>query len=224
MNNMEAGVDEAGRGPVIGPMVVACVVLDSRSTNFLRRIVRDSKLMAPIDRRRAYSLILRVAREVKIRVVEPWEIDEAVEGRGIRNLNYLEALIAASLINSLELRIEKVYLDSPDPVPERYAEIVKRYLSEDLRGRVEVVAANNAEHLYVHVAAASIVAKVRRDELVAELRRVYGDFGSGYPSDPKTRAFLVRLLKEGGRLPPIVRRSWQTLRKLREEVAGATRE
>ncbi|RLE99820.1 MAG: ribonuclease HII [Thermoprotei archaeon] len=210
---MEAGIDEAGRGPVIGPMVVACVVLKPEVARALQRLVKDSKLLSPQARRRIYRAICAVAEEVRIRVVEPREIDAAVEGRGDRNLNYLEARVAAELINSLRTEVDTVYVDSPDPLPERFAGLIKLHLRGELQG-LKLVAANHADRLYPHVAAASIVAKVERDRVVEELRRLYGDFGSGYPSDPKTRRFLHELLREGRPLPPIVRRSWATLKKL----------
>jgi len=150
---------------------------------------------------------------VRIRVVEPWEIDEAVGGRGDKNLNYLEARIAAELINHLHTRVNAVYVDSPDPVPERYVKLIKQHLRRELQG-LKLLAANHADRLYPSVAAASIVAKVERDRIIEELKRIYGDFGSGYPSDPKTRLFLLRFIREGRPLPPIVRRSWATLRRL----------
>jgi ribonuclease HII len=207
----EAGVDEAGRGPAIGPLVVACVVLDSAGLAFLRGYVKDSKLLTPRARSRIYRLIEAAAEEIKLKVLEPREVDWAVENLP-RGLNELEAAATAELIDSLENPVEVVYVDSPDPLPGRYAEMIKSRLR---RAGVEVVAANRAETLYPHVAAASIVAKVVRDGIVEGLKREYGDFGSGYPSDPKTRSFIERFLREGAELPPIVRRSWKTLDRLK---------
>ncbi|MEM3936589.1 MAG: ribonuclease HII [Thermofilaceae archaeon] len=206
---IEAGVDEAGRGPVIGPLVVACVVLDEKGVSALRGIVRDSKKLIPHKRLKLSKLIRNVALEVKTRVVEPWEIDWAVENLE-RGLNELEAIVTAELVNELVSPVFRVYLDSPDPLPKRYAELVGRHLKR----KVEVVASNKAEDTYVHVAAASVIAKVERERLINDLKAVYGDFGSGYPSDPKTRGFLLRYLRERRELPPIVRRSWKTLLKL----------
>jgi len=214
-NVLEAGIDEAGRGPVIGPLVVACVVLDERGVKVLRGTVRDSKKLSPRARERLYGLILRVAAEVRVRVVEPREVDRATEELE-RGLNELEAMVAAELINSLSSAVRRVYVDSPDPLPERYADLVRRFLARD----VEVLASNRAEDLYPHVAAASIVAKVERDRRVEQLRRLYGDFGSGYPSDPRTRSYLLSLVESGKPLPPIVRRSWRTVRELLRHANG----
>ncbi len=205
---VQAGVDEAGRGPVIGPMVIACVVLSSNSAKLLRGVARDSKKLSPRNRKKIYQLILEVADEVKFRVVEPPEIDAAVAAKG---LNRLEARVTAELLDQLTSNIELVFVDSPDPQPDRYAALIKSLLA---RRDVDVVAANNAELLYPHVAAASIIAKVERDKLIAKLRDVYGDFGSGYPSDPKTIEFLRKLAESRVEYPPIVRKSWRTLLKV----------
>ena len=207
-------MDEAGRGPVIGPLVVACVVLDEEGLAALRGLVRDSKSLTAGARLRLYSLIQRVAVEVGIRRVDPEEVDEAVAHLE-RGLNELEAMVTAQLVGGLRVAVSRVYVDSPDPRPGRYAEIVRRHLPASRRD-VEVVAANRAESIFPHVAAASVVAKVERDRAVEELKRVYGDFGSGYPSDPKTRRFLAEALRRG-EIPPIVRRSWRTLRGLMEQ-------
>lgn len=205
---VQAGVDEAGRGPVIGPMVIACVVLSSNSAKLLRGVAKDSKKLSPRAREKVYLKILEVSNEVKIRVIEPSEIDAAVVVRG---LNRLEARVTAELLGQLTSNINLAFVDSPDPQPDRYAALVKSFLPCH---EINVVAANHAELLYPHVAAASIVAKVERDNLVAKLRDVYGDFGSGYPSDPKTIAFLRKFTESGVNYPPIVRRSWRTLLKV----------
>ncbi|MEM1509489.1 MAG: ribonuclease HII [Thermofilaceae archaeon] len=209
---VQAGVDEAGRGPVIGPMVIACVVLNSNSVKLLKRVAKDSKKLSPRSREKVYRTILEVANEVKIRVVEPLEIDAAV---AVRGLNRLEARVTAELLGQLTSNIDLVFVDSPDPQPDRYAALVKGFLT---RHEINIIAANHAELLYPHVAAASIVAKVERDNLVTKLKDTYGDFGSGYPSDPKTIAFLRKFMESGVKYPPIVRRSWRTLLKMNKII------
>ena len=205
---LEAGIDEAGRGPVIGPMVVACVVARRARLKALKDRLRDSKRLTPRRREKLYGLIAKVAEEVKVKVVDPPEIDTAVtEGK----LNFLEARVAAELVDTLSLPVEIVYIDSPDTLPQRYAALVGSLTK--LKG-VKLVAAHHAESLYPHVAAASIVAKVTRDRIIRKLHKLYGDFGSGYPSDPKTRRYLISLLNKGEELPPIVRKSWRTIAKL----------
>lgn len=206
---IEAGIDEAGRGSAIGPLVVACVVLEEEGLKVLRGLVKDSKKLSPSMRSRLYPLVLRAAVEVRVEIVGAEEVDWAVENLE-RGLNELEAMVAAELVDKLLSPVSRVYIDSPDPVPGRYAELVKGYLNRS----VEVVASNKAEDSYLHVAAASIIAKVERDERIESLKREYGDFGSGYPSDPKTRRFLSECLRGERKMPPVVRRSWGTLLKL----------
>jgi len=207
-----AGIDEAGRGPVIGPMVMACVVVDERSLAFLERLgVRDSKALSPAARSRLSRSIARIAVEVRLRVVSPEEIDSAVWGVTARNLNDLEARVVAELIDGLKSEVSVVYLDSPDPNPARYAGVVRGYLRVK---DVEIVADNKAEEKYVIVATASILAKVKRDAIIKELEATYGPLGSGYPSDPRTREFLVNWVREHGSLPPIARKSWETSKKI----------
>ncbi|WP_236944851.1 ribonuclease HII [Infirmifilum uzonense] len=208
-----AGVDEAGRGPVIGPMVVALVALDESRIGILENIgVKDSKMLSPSRRERIRKILEEILEYTAIRVVQPREIDEAVEGISSENLNSLEATVIADLVLQAlkKIGLSRVYVDSPDPVAERFGRILATRINKD----IVVVAENHADIKYPIVSAASIIAKSEREKIISELKRVYGDFGSGYPSDPKTREFLKRLLENNRELPPIVRRSWKTLSRL----------
>ncbi len=207
------GVDEAGRGPMIGPMVVAAAAAPPRVAERLTLFgVRDSKTLSPRSRERLRSLLLSLLSFAAVRVVEPAEIDAAVYGETHVNLNYLEASVAAELVEEAlkACRVEKVFVDSPDPVAERFGE----YLFRLLGGRVPIVAENDADKKYPIVSAASIIAKTERDRLVEELKKRYGDFGSGYPSDQRTRAWARRWLSEHGEPPPIARKSWKSWGRL----------
>ncbi len=206
-----AGIDEAGRGPVIGPMVVALVLVDENGEFLLKRIgVKDSKTLSKMQRLRLSKSIQVICRQVIVEVVQPSEIDSAVYGRTAKNLNDLEARIAARLIDKITFTPCNVYVDSPDVNTIRYRNTIMKYLSRD---DIEIIVENDADKTYPVVSAASIIAKVKRDSIIEELKKVYGDFGSGYPSDPKTRAFLRNIIK-GRRIPPIVRRSWKTFRNI----------
>jgi len=201
-----AGVDEAGRGPLLGPMVIAIASISREKEELLVRMgVRDSKALTPSRRRALRALLERVLDYYAVRVVEPAEVDEAVS-KG--QLNLLEARIIAELVRQAasEVELEVVYVDSPDPVPERFERLLTSLIGEGVR----VVAENGADAKYVVVGAASIIAKTERDRIVEELKRKYGDFGSGYPSDPKTREFAERWLREHGEPPPFARKSWST--------------
>lgn len=196
---VEAGVDEAGRGPVIGPMVIA--VVSWRNEDAAKVGVKDSKKLTPESRRRLYSIIAKNAHCVKYRVIEPGTIDEyAVKGM----LNRLEAITISGLLK--ECPAEVAYIDSPDPNPERF-----RIMIGDVG--IKLIVMNHADESIPVVSAASIVAKVVRDSIIDELKAIYGDFGSGYPSDPRTISMLREWI-ESGSVPPIVRRSWATFRRL----------
>ena len=208
MQVLVGGIDEAGRGPVIGPMVMAIAV--TNDINKLRAMgVRDSKELSPAGRVRLFSILKSTLTYMDYEVVEPRVIDNYVY---VNALNMLEVEIATKLINRAlsKVSLQVVYIDSPDSRPERFRNMIKR----GVMGNVEVVAMNNADKLVPVVSAASIVAKVIRDSIIEELHREYGDFGSGYPSDPRTIAFLRDWIKRHGDLPPIVRRSWSTVSKL----------
>ncbi len=208
-----AGVDEAGRGPLIGPMVVAIACADEAKLRALERLgVRDSKLLTPARRERLRHVLEQFLDYFAVRVVQPEEVDRAVQGLDFGSLNELELSVMAELIQqALErVEVERVYVDSPDPLPERFA----KRLSQRVGTRVEIVAENRADSKYVIVSAASIIAKTERDRIIRKLKDIYGDFGSGYPSDPKTREFVKKWIEREGSLPPIVRKSWSTLEKL----------
>ncbi|WP_457753524.1 ribonuclease HII, partial [Thermococcus sp.] len=87
----------------------------------------------------------------------------------------------------------------------------------------KIIAEHKADAKYLPVSAASILAKVTRDKAIEKLKKQYGEIGSGYPSDPRTRKFLEEYYKEHGEFPPIVRKSWKTLRKIEEKLKAQTR-
>lgn len=204
------GVDEAGRGSLIGPLVIAGVSIQaSRLSSLVEAGVRDSKLLSPSSRTRLYDIILDLAKKVYIIEVSPKEIDEYVlYGKRLRKLNYLEAKAIAKIVYGIGANI--VYVDSPDIMVERFANTIKELLGLD----ISVVAENYADRKYPIVSAASIIAKVTRDRRIKELENVYGEIGSGYPSDPRTRAFVKRWLETKGLLPDFVRLSWKSLKRI----------
>ncbi len=207
-----AGVDDAGRGPVIGPLVIAGVAVpESRLAALANLGVRDSKTLSPRVRRRLASLIRHLATRVSVRVVDPETIDKAVMRVSYKGLNHLEAAYVAEVIG--EMRPHVAYVDSPDIRPERFRATVLKLLPAELRG-LKLVCENKADQRYAVVAAASIIAKEVREEEVRRLKAEFGDFGSGYPADPRTVRFLREYYRRWGDLPPIVRRTWGTVRKL----------
>lgn len=212
---MILGADEAGRGPVFGPMVLCGALFDERTPDELKAAgVRDSKLLTPKRRETLAKLILQKAVECEIIELEPAEIDELRLVKKI-NLNELEAMKFAQILDRLKPEI--AYVDSTDPNPTMFKGRIQRHL----RTRPKLVVENFADRKYVVVAAASIVAKVRREQRVAELHRKYGDFGSGYSSDPRTISFLERWVRKHGKLPEFARKSWETAQRIEQQAKRA---
>ncbi|MFB0558644.1 MAG: ribonuclease HII [Candidatus Bathyarchaeia archaeon] len=209
-----AGVDEAGRGCAIGPLVVAGVLFDEGRLDELESLgVKDSKQLSPKRRVVLASEIKSMASRWYAFDLQPRAIDIVVNrGVKLRKLNYLEAMAMAKVIR--ELRPDRVYVDPADVVVDRFVGQILRVLPF----RPKVVSEKKADIKFPIVSAASILAKVRRDRLVAEFRERYGDFGSGYCSDRKTIGFLESWFRENDACPPFIRSSWATVRRIRGEI------
>jgi ribonuclease HII len=202
------GIDEAGRGCVIGPLVIAGVSADREALDELRILgVKDSKLLTREKREVLYEEIKSRSRVIHHVHVQPPEIDEYVRnGKRYRKLNFLEALHMAKVIPILD--VETVFVDAPDTNPGRFTlELAAMLLTSPVP---RIVAEHRADRNHIVVSAASIVAKVERDLAVERLRALHGDFGSGYPSDAKTIAYLRDWVRKEGYLPDFSRKSWKT--------------
>lgn len=210
---MVAGVDEAGRGCVIGPLVVAGVVMEEEKIPGLVELgVKDSKCLSPNRRDVLAVEIRRIALKHTVIRLSPKDIDEVVQaGRKLHRLNRLEAKAMAKVIELLKPDI--AYVDASDVLEERF----KHHISELLSSRVKIVSEHKADVKYPIVSAASIIAKVERDTKIAELKEKYGDFGCGYPTDPKTLIFLEQSLKRFGKYPDCVRKSWKPAKRVKSE-------
>ncbi|WP_297474801.1 ribonuclease HII [Thermococcus sp.] len=210
MGRKLAGIDEAGRGPVIGPMVIAAVVVDEDGVPKLAELgVRDSKRLTPKRRERLFDEIIKLVDDYKLIELWPDEIDS----RG-GTLNEFEVENFIKALNSLKVRPDVVYIDAADVKEERFGEDIRRGLSFNAK----IVAEHRADDKFLPVSAASILAKVTRDRAIEKLKEKYGEIGSGYPSDPRTRVFLEAYYREHGDFPPIVRRSWKTLGKIEAKL------
>ena len=211
------GADEAGRGCLLGPLVVAGVSVTPEGAKELKEIgVKDSKKLSAAQRESLYPHILEIAERVYWVGITPREIDEVVTtGRRLRKLNYLEAVYFAKVID--RLGAEKVTVDASDVIPRRFRDDIRGNMAAKCR----VAAFHKADRDFPVVSAASIVAKVERDRAVESLREANGDFGSGYPSDPVTREYFTRLVKRGQPLPAFVRRSWKTWGRIEQTLLDA---
>lgn len=205
------GVEDAGRGPMIGPLVMCGVMISKEDEEDLRQMgCKDSKMLTPLQRERIAERIMEFAKRWEVRVIHPAEIDEAVSGKDGLNLNWLEAQKSAEIINSL--KPDLAVLDCPSTNITAYRD----YLIQRLDNKnMEVHAEHKADVNHPVVSAASIIAKVTRDEEIEKLKRKINlDFGSGYPSDPKTVGFAKRYWDKH---PEIFRKTWAPYKKLLAE-------
>jgi ribonuclease HII len=196
------GIDEAGRGPVLGPLVMAGVCVRTRAAATLTRVgVLDSKAFgAGLDaherRMELAARVREVATSVVIRVVDVGDIDRRVR---LHELNVLEREHAAEIIHA-SAPAKRIIADGA----RMFAPLRVHFPNLEARDRAE-------EH-HVAVAAASIMAKVRRDELFHCIQRRYepefGPIGGGGYENAHTHQFLRAYVKRYGRLPPEARRSW----------------
>lgn len=197
---MICGVDEAGKGSVLGPMVIAAVGISSE--DILEGIrVRDSKLLCAKERERLYKIIKKKCQVATVRL-DAQQIDII---RRDMTLNEAVARSHAKVI--VKLSPDIAYLDACDVNTFRYAEMVKNHLVLPC----EIISEHHADEKFPVVSAASIIAKVTRDRAIATLAKKYGTIGSGYPSDPVTIHFLNSYINEHHVPPPIARKSWKTV-------------
>jgi len=201
---MLCGIDEAGRGPVLGPMVIAGILVDSDAP--LRQLnVRDSKKLAP-ERREALAPEIMKLAKYEIIVIPAEKIDEM---RNEMSLNDYEAKLFASIIS--KFKPETTYVDAADVDEIEFKKAIIKELGEN----VDIVSKHGADELFPVVSAASILAKVTRDAEVKKIEAELGrPIGSGYPSDQVTMDFLETWLKEKGTFPPHCRQTWDTCRRL----------
>ncbi|MEM1931622.1 MAG: ribonuclease HII [Sulfolobales archaeon] len=200
------GIDEAGRGSLIGDLFVAGVALSDEQARALSCVgVRDSKALSRTKRHRLLLDIIRHSDLIVVSRILPEDID-----RG--NINDLEARAVERILRHARSRgviPTKVVVD----------EIAGRRLAVERAARevfpdAEVIMRPRADRDYVQVSAASIVAKCLRDGLIRILSTTYGEIGSGYPSDPRTIRWLKQV-KQSGPTPCCVRKSWKTYRRIR---------
>ncbi|MFH1751421.1 MAG: ribonuclease HII [archaeon] len=206
-----AGVDEAGRGPVIGPMVLTVASIHKNDEEKLLELgVDDSKVLTPVKRKQLFVKLKSLLLEQNSFELTAKEIDSL---RLRHSLNEIEAMKIALILNELKQKPDIVFVDSPDVVQENFSLRIKKYLNF----KTIIKSEHKADSKYVIVSSASIIAKVLRDNKIFELSKVYGEIGSGYPADEKTIAFIRKWLKTHSKLPEIVRMSWDTTKNLLNE-------
>jgi len=207
---MILGIDDAGRGPVIGPMILAGLLIDDLQEKNLKNKVKDSKLLSQSKRLLLKDFIKQNSLDSQIVRIFPEEIDRAIINGP--NLNNLEAIKTAEIINHFNQKDKKikVIVDCPSPnILSWKLQVLKHVEKKD---NIELICEHKADFNYPAVSGASILAKLAREEEVDKIKRKFlkfGEMGSGYPSDKVTQTFLElngEKLKDSG----IFRKSWAT--------------
>ncbi len=209
---MITGVDEAGRGPCIGPLVVAGVKVEDNS-KLVKNHVRDSKKLTPRRREYLAKKIKKLAIEYEILVIPARDIDDM---RKVMTLNEIEVNAFTKVIK--KLKPELCYVDSADVDEERF----RKNILNGLIFKTTIISKHRADDTYPVVGAASILAKIKRDEEIRNIslkleKKIGIPMGSGYPADPITIRFLRKWIKRYDKFPPDVRHSWKTIKKFKDE-------
>ena len=208
---MRVGADEAGKGPVLGPMVAAAVRADPEA---LPEDIADSKcLTAPRRESLAARLETHANMDIGVAVIPVSRIDDPTT-----DMNTLTVASQVEALSDLsfESRDEPIVVDAGDVSESRFARRVREGVADNTTGdtgsesAITLIAEHGADEEYPIVGAASVVAKIERDRRIATLAEEYGDIGSGYPSDQTTRRFLAEYVRDHGELPACARSSWQT--------------
>ena len=207
------GIDEAGRGPVLGPLVMVALAVKEENIKKLEWMgVKDSKLLSSSVREEMFDQIREVVEDFRIEVIEPDAIDLSLKETE-SNLNWLEAETSARLVS--ELNPDKVIVDCPSINIQAYKDYFANKLSAAVRDKAELIVEHKADLNYIVVAAASVIAKVIRDRQVDKIKLEVGiDFGSGYMSDKKTQDFLE---KYHDKYPELFRRRWKSYTNVLEK-------
>ncbi len=206
---MICGVDEAGKGPVMGPMVVAAVSVEN--AKLIENLgFKDSKLLSSQRRLELFNLIKQNYR-YEIEVINVEKIDEY---RMKNQLNLLNRKAFEKVISRLNPKV--AYVDAADVNEERFGREIKVNLTNP--NDTDVISMHKADSMIPVVAAASIIAKQTRELEIKKLKKEIGDFGSGYPSDERTIKFLKSYFHDNSRWPPGTRKSWKTIERIRPVV------
>jgi ribonuclease HII len=209
------GIDEAGKGPVIGPMCIGGILATEVQLTAIKNLrVADSKKLTPKRREDLAWQIEKYCSGTYVLEISPSQIDEL---RKIMTMNEITVMGFAKVLEHLQP--DRAFVDAADVKAERFGQrLTDEYLKKTGKA-IDIISEHKADARYPVVSAASIIAKVTRDRRIGELKKIIGqDFGSGYPSDGKTTAFLEQWVKENGSLPDFVRHSWKTATQCLESI------
>ncbi len=203
------GVDDAGRGPAIGPLILAGVLIKKDTEAKLKELgAKDSKLLSPKKRNEIFQKVKSSVIRFHYEITSPKEIDDC------ENLNDLEAIKTAMIINKLSEKLEgeiEAIIDCPSVNTAAWQAFLEKLVTNK---KIKLSAEHKADFNHPVVSAASIIAKETREEQVEKIKKEFGiSFGSGYPSDPKTVEFLEKNYNNP-EIASIIRHSWGTIKNL----------
>jgi ribonuclease HII len=201
------GIDEAGRGSVVGPLVIAGISFNSKNINALKNMaITDSKKTLPWKRKEIFEEILKLCESIFICKINCSTIDKFVKLNGLNKLeSKFMTIVADNLIAN------KIIVDSCDVNPFRFQQEIKKNL---INKNITIYCYHKADLDNIIVSCASIIAKVTRDNEIAKIKETLGkDIGSGYPSDPKTKTFIKNEI-EIENSKKYIRFSWKPIKQI----------
>jgi len=206
------GIDEAGRGSVIGPLVIAGISFDSTGIESIRNEgITDSKKLTVQKRETMYTKILQSAVSVFVCRINPMTIDKYVSQK---KLNVLESRFMT--ITADNISADKIIIDACDVKPDRFKQSILKNLTNK---SVKIYCFHKADADNLIVSAASVIAKVTRDREIKKIEEILcKKIGSGYPSDPSTKLFLRNHLFNN-ETKEYIRFSWSPVKNLMNECA-----
>jgi ribonuclease HII len=212
------GIDDAGRGPVIGPMILAGVLIDKKTEAELKKLgVKDSKQLTQKRREFLEKIIKEKSETFEVVLSHPAEIDGS-NAKGIK-LNELEAIKIAKIINKInkEDKKIKVIIDCPSPSIIKWQDFLKTKIKN--LSNLEISCEHKADKRHTSVAAASVLAKCVREKEMTKLKEKYGEgIGSGYTSDSSTQRFLEKYAQKY-QDKGIFRKTWATWKRVASKAA-----
>jgi ribonuclease HII len=213
MGKLVLGVDEAGRGAVVGPLFIGAVIIDEDESKRLHNLgVKDSKKLTRFKREKLEPEIKDMVKDFAVLEIPAKSIDELMKRK---SLNRIETEKMAELIDALKPDVAIV--DATEVKTEKIENEIRSLLEKNLRDRVSLKAENYADDNYPIVSAASILAKVARDNSISSLEKRLGkEIGKGYPSDERTKKFLKEVIKNG-QPPEYIRKCWTTTERILEQ-------
>jgi len=220
------GCDEAGRGPVLGPLVMCVALCEKDKEPFLRSIgVKDSKMVPP-KKREELAKEIRKYCHLHVQKITAKEINTLMK-KGV-SLNEIEAMFVSKALAEIEpgltKQIDKIYIDAPDPNADRFTHRIISRLPLDAEISSKLHSSHKADVIYPIASAASIIAKVTRDDEIEKIKKEIGcDFGTGYPHDE----LAINCIKENIENPVLLkylRTEWSTSKRIMAEAKFKTKQ